>query len=301
VAERELRRKLVLHFGAGLTEQHFLVGNGATDILRMIAQGFILENSEAISCRISFPMYASLTIMFGGIPVSVDPLPNYGYDLDATCEAVTERTSVIWLCSPNNPTGLILSKEALDGLLRRIPEHVLVVIDESYCDFICEPYRPNSLEYVTSGANVILVRSFSKIYGLANLRVGYGIARPELVDYLGYCVLPFNSGAPALQAAAASLDDTEFLKRSCELIRQEREYVSTELKRMGLRCLPSQANFILVIDPPVEVHTIVDSLLRQGIAVRPMAGFGLPNAFRVTLGLHEQNQCFLEALQTILQ
>lgn len=300
IAERDLQRKLVTYHRNGFTEQHVIVGNGATDVLRMIAQAFIFDGGESVVSRVTFPLFALLTTMYGGRTIRVDPRPDYHQDLPAMADAITANTRIVWLCSPNNPTGLVLSQEEVDEFMERLPEQVVVVFDEAYCDYVTDPDYADSLRYVRQGRNVIVVRSFSKSGGLANLRVGYGIASRELIEYLLHVILPFNIGAFATVAAAASLDDHTFRRRSRELVQRERAFLLAQLSEMGLTCLPSQANFLLVVDPPLGAPSLVDALLHQGVIVRPMAGFGLPNAFRVTVGLREQNEQFLAALRAAL-
>jgi len=300
IAEHELRRRLVITHRNGLAEQHFIIGSGATDVLRIVAQAFIFDGGESVTCRVTFPLYALLTTMYGGRTIRVDPRPDYHLDLPAMADAITAQTRVVWLCSPNNPTGLALSQGEVDEFIEQLPEHIVVVFDEAYRDYVTDPDYADSLRYVRQGRNVIVVRSFSKSAGLANLRVGYGIAPPELIQYLLHAVLPFNTGGLAMAAAAASLDDHAFHHRSRELVQRERAFLYARLSEMGLTCLPSQANFLLVIDPPLGAQALVDALLQQGIIVRPMAGFGLPNALRVTVGLREQNERFLAAVRTVL-
>jgi histidinol-phosphate aminotransferase len=299
MAEHELRCRLATFHGNGLTEKHFIVGNGATDVLRMIAQAFIFDGGESIMCSLSFPLFSLLTTMFGGETIRVLPHPDYRVDLDAISAAITDQTRVIWLCSPNNPTGFVLSQGEVDAFMERLPEHVVVVFDEAYWDFVTEWDSADSIRYVHEGRNVIVVRSFSKSGGLANLRVGYGIAGPEIVEYLLHTVLPFNTGEPALAAARASLDDYEFRFRARELIQRERVRLYGRLLEMGLTCLPSEANFLLIVDPPVAAPALVQALLRQAVVVRPMGGFGLPNALRVTVGSPEQNDQFLAAVRMV--
>ncbi len=299
-AERELRRKLVSYHKNDLTEQHFIIGGGATDVLRMIAQAFIFDGGESVMCRVTFPLFALLTTMYGGRSAQVNLCPDYHLDLPAMADAITPQTRVVWLCSPNNPTGLMLRQTEVDEFIEQVPEHVVVVFDEAYCDYVAAPNYADSLRYVHQGRNVIVVRSFSKSAGLANLRVGYGIAHPDLIKYLLHAVLPFNTGALAAVAAAASLDDHAFRRRSKELVQQERDFLFARLSELGLFCLPSQANFLLIVDPPLGVPTLVDALLQQGIIVRPMASFGLPNALRVTIGLPRDNKRFLRAMRMAL-
>lgn len=300
IAESDLRAKLAAYHGNGLTERHFLIGNGATDVLRTIAQAFIFDGGESVMSSVAFPLYRLLTTMFGGKSVRVAPRPDYHQDLAAMAAAVTAETRVVWLCSPNNPTGFVLSQSETDEFMERLPEHVVVVFDEAYHDFVTDPYCADSIRYVQQGRNVVVVHSFSKSGGLANLRIGYGIASPDLIEYLLHAILPFGTGALAAIAAAASLEDRTFRRRSRDLVQQERTFLHTRLTEMGLTCLESQANFVLVLDPPKGVPIVVDALLHQGIIVRPMAGFGLPNAFRVTVGKRAENERFLASLRTIL-
>ncbi len=298
--ENELRRKLAAYHGGRLGAENFIIGNGATDILRMIAQAFISAGGESVTCQVSFPLFALLTTMYGGRSVQVAPCHDYQLDLAAMAEAITPQTRLVWLCSPNNPTGLILKQRAVDEFIEQLPEHIVVVFDEAYVDFVTDAEQVNSLRYVHQGRNVITVRSFSKSAGLAGLRVGYGIARPDLIAYLSRTVLPFNTSALALVAASASLDDHVFLRQSRELVQQERQFLYTRLTEMGLTCLPSQANFVVVLDPPGGAPALVEALLHRGIIIRPMGNFGLPNALRVTVGLREQNRRFLEVVRTVL-
>ena len=181
-----------------------------------------------------------------------------------------------------------------------IPDHVVVVLDESYCDFVADIECTENIQHLNGGRNVVLVRSFSKGCGLAGLRVGYGISHPELVEYLNRAALPFHCGGPVLRAAIAALDDYQFRRKSRELVIREREFLFADLSMMGLNCLPSQANFLLVLEPPRDVSAITDALLERGVIVRPMEAFGMPNAFRVSVGLHEQNVRFLSALREAL-
>ena len=299
LAEAELRQRLAAHHDSGLTHDHFLIGNGATDILRILAQSLIFDGGETVFPRVSFPLYGLLTKMYGGKPVPVEPLPGLGIDLEAMLEAVTGDTRLVWLCSPNNPTGLALEHSSVEAFLDELPEHVAVAIDESYVEFVADASVIDSLAFVRAGRPVIAVRSFSKSAGLANLRVGYAVARPDVIEYLLHAVLPFNTGAPVMRAAMASLEDHDFHRRSRALVAQERAYLTRELAAVGLAPLPSQANFLLVPDVP-NCEAVVQGLLRRGVIVRPMGPFGVPNGFRVSLGLRQDNTCFLAALSEVL-
>jgi len=300
IADRELRRRLADSHGAGFTEKHFIIGNGGTDVLRMIAQAFIFEGGESVMGRVTFPLYGLLTTMFGGTSIKVDPAEGYALDLPAMVKAVGPETRIVWFCSPNNPSGLIIKHGDAEAFLDGLPDHVVAVFDESYCDYVTDREAVNSTHFVVQGRPVIVVRSFSKSSGLANLRVGYGIAHPEIIEYLLHTVLPFGTGGPVLRAATASMDDQDFIDRSRKLVEEERDFLHTRLSDLGLKSHPSQANFILVTDVPGGVKSFAEKMLRTGVIIRPMGAFGEPNGIRVTVGLREQNEQFLKAVAEIL-
>jgi len=297
-AELDLRRALAVHHGLGLTEDQFLIGNGATDVLRILGQSFLFDGGESVFPRISFPLYRLLTTMYGGKSIPIDPLPGLGIDLEAMAEAVTPQTRIVWLCSPNNPTGLALEHRAVEVFLDSLPRHVIVAIDESYIDYVTDRAAVDSLALLRAGRRVVAVRSFSKSAGLANLRVGYGVARPEIIEYMLHAVLPFNTGAPAALAAMASLEDDDYHRRSRALVAQEREFLADGLTAAGLAPLPSQANFLLVPHVP-DGPAFVEAMLRRGVIVRPLQAFGLKDGFRVTVGLREHNQRLLDVLREV--
>ena len=298
LSERELRRGLAAHHG--LSEDNFIIGNGGTDVLRMIAQGFVFDGGNTVMGRVTFPLYRLLTTMFGGESIQVEAGPDLALDLPALARAAGEDTRVVWLCSPNNPTGLTLSQAELDDLLDRLPAHVLLVLDESYHSYVTQPDAVDSLRYVRQGRPVVSVRSFSKSAGLANLRVGYGISAPQIIEYLMHTLLPFNTGGPAMRAAMASLEDHEHARASLELVDRERKFLLAHMSELGLICLPSQANFVLVGDVPGGGQAFADQVLRHGVIVRPLAAFGVPQAVRVSVGTRPENERLLQALAEVL-
>lgn len=300
ITELMLRRKLAARLGPDLSEENVLIGNGGTDMLRVITQAFVFEGGNTIASRVTFPMYHIFTTMFGGTPRLVDPTPDYRHDLAAMAAQIDDDTRLVYLCSPNNPTGDIITQAEVAEFLAHVPDHVIVVFDESYADFVTDPAYPDTLAYVREGVNALVVRSFSKYAGLANLRVGYAIGRAELINYLQRTQWPFHSGAIALAAAMASLDDTAYHKRHREVVLAEQAYLYGMLDELKLKYLPSQSNFVTFIDPPLAPTILAEQLLQQGIIVRPMADFGLPNAIRVTVGSHKENVKFIAALRTIL-
>lgn len=298
--DKHLRRKLAAHLNSGLAESNFVVGNGATDVLRMITQAFVFEGGNTIISRVTFPMYHILTVSFGGTPRVVEATQDYRHDLKAMAALVDDDTRLIYLCSPNNPSGEMITQAAADRFIDSLPEHVVIVMDESYLDFVDDPDCADNILYVLEGRNVFLVRSFSKCAGLANVRVGYGIAPIELADYVRHAQLPFNSGDIALAAATASLEDVTYQQKQRQLVVEGRNYLYDAFEQLNLKYLPSQANFVTLIDPPLEADALAQALMRQGIIVRPLAIFGMPNAIRVSIGLPDENKKVIAALRKAL-
>lgn len=298
VTGRDLRRKLADRLG--VTADHILLGNGGTDVLRIVTQAFVFDGGNTIMSGATFPMYRILTAAFGGTPHIVAPLPGYGHDLDAMLAAIDDNTRLVYLCSPNNPSGDVVSQADADAFMAGVPNHVVVIFDESYCDYVDDPGYADSPAYIRAGRNALTVRSFSKSAGLANLRVGYLVGPLELVHYLRHARLPFHVGDVALAAAAASLDDCDYHRRSREVVLAGRAYLHAAVTDLGLRCLPSQANFITLVDPPLPAPQLVERLLHRGIIVRLMTGFGMANAIRVTVGAPAANEKFIQVLSEVL-
>jgi len=300
IDERDLRRKLAAVHGPGLDEENFVTGNGGTDVLHRITQAFVFEGGNTVMSRATFPMYRISTTAFGGEVRQVDPTPDHCHDLGAMLSQIDADTRIIYLCSPNNPTGNIISQAEADEFMNRVPEHVVVVFDESYYDFVTDVDYADSLAYVREGRNVLTMRSFSKSAGLANLRVGYAIGPTSLTNYVRRTQLPFHTSSVALAAAAASLDDKVFQARSIEAVVTGREYLYNSLRDMGLCSLPSQANFVVIIDPPLAPEALTEALLQRGFIVRAMPAFGMPNAVRISVGTARENEMCVDALRSIL-
>jgi len=299
--EKTLRAKLGSTIDPTFTEKNILIGNGGCDVLRMVTQAFMSEGGVTVTASATFPMFAILTTMFGGRTVEVPNKPDYGIDLSAILQSITSDTRLVFLCTPNNPTGAIITQREADTFMTEAPDHIMVVFDESYGDFTTDPEHVNSITYIKQGLNVVAVRSFSKKAGLANLRVGYAIGRPEIIEYLHHAQMPFNTGSISLAAAAASLDDRDYQQRCTQHMLEERAYLYAALDTLDLRYLRSEANFILIVNLPMSAQTLVEAMLRKGIIIRWAGTMGLPDAIRVTLGTREQNEQFVAALKAVLK
>jgi histidinol-phosphate aminotransferase len=300
VVDRELRCNMATRLGPGLDQYNIVLGNGGTDVLRMITQAFVFDGGNTIMSRATFPMYRILTTTFGGTVRFVEMRHDYRHDLDATVDLIDDDTRIVFLCSPNNPTGRIITQAEADAFMAQVPAHVIVVFDEAYYDYVTDPEYANSVAYIKEGRNVLSVRSFSKTAGLANMRVGYLVGPAELADYICHTRLPFHIGDIALASASASLDDEVYRVRHLKTMLEGRAFLESAMREMKLNCLSSQANFVTFINPPLEPDTLVEGLLRRGIIVRGMAPFGMANAVRVSVGSPDDNQKFIEALQQVL-
>ncbi len=304
VADKRLRQKLAVFYnardGAAFDENSFLTGNGLGDVLRMIAHAFLFDGGEAIYCDPTFPLYSIFAKMLGAVAVAV-PHANFRYNLRAIAETITERTRVVFICNPNNPTGTVVTRDEVAAFMRRVPESVVVVFDESYCDFVDDPKYSNAIDYVKEGHdNVLALRGFSKIYGMANLRIGYAVGTRAMIEYLAHAQIVFNTGDPILRAAAAALDDQAHVQATRQLITREREFVQRGFAELDLSYVPSQTNFVLLTDLPRDVQVINEGMLQRGVIIRPMGGFGMPHAIRVTIGTREQNEKMQQAMKEVL-
>lgn len=290
-----LKQKLAERLG--VTPAHLVLGNGSNEILEMIGHALLSAEAEVVVSQYCFAVYPIVTALFGARLVTV-PARQYGHDLDAMLAAVTPATRVVFVANPNNPTGTIVPREALRSFLDRIPENVLVAMDEAYIEFLQDP--PDFVEDLRHGlrTNLILLRTFSKIYGLAGLRLGYGIAHPEVIAQFEKIRQPFNINLLAQTAAITALDDQAHADRTRKVNRQGLRLYAREFKRMGLEFVPSAANFILV--RVGHAGAVFQELQRLGVIVRPMGGYELPEWIRISVGTAAQNKRCLEALRQVL-
>lgn len=274
------------------------LGNGSNDILELVARTFVAAGDEVIYSQHAFAVYALATQAVGAVGVEV-PAKNYGHDLNAMAQAVTVKTRVIFIANPNNPTGTWFEEDAFSQFMQQIPAQVLVVLDEAYVEYFPENF--NSLKFLSQYPNLLISRTMSKAYGLASLRVGFGMASSEVTNLLNRVRQPFNVSSFALAAAVAALKDTDFIEQSRALNLQGMVQLEQGFAQLGLNWIASRANFILV-DIQRNGAQVFDALLKQGVIVRPVGGgYGMPNHIRVSIGLQKENSRFLQALTQVLQ
>jgi histidinol-phosphate aminotransferase len=280
----------------GVRFEEVAVGSGADGVIDGISQAVLDPGDHVVCGWPSFPSYVIYALKLGATPVRV-PVHEHRYDLGALLAAVTPRTKLVYICHPNNPTGTKNTRAELDEYFARVPGHVLTVLDQAYFEYIDDPdYADGVEEYFKSGHRVIVVRTFSKIYGLAGLRVGYGVAAAELVTELGKTRRAFDLTTPAQEAALASLDDADELRRRREANAHGRAELEQLLRDAGYDVVgPAFGNF-LYVDVGEDAQSLFDALLRQGVIVRPLAGFGAPTAIRVTVGTPEEHAFLADAL-----
>jgi histidinol-phosphate aminotransferase len=281
----------------GLSPSQLIFGNGSDEVLDLLVRALVPPGGEVISTTHTFLMYGLLTQAVGGVFRTV-PLKDMAVDLAAVAQAVTDNTRLILLNSPNNPTGTVFSRDAWERFLAALPSPVTVVLDEAYIDF-ADPDVPHSLEYVSEERPLVGLRTFSKSYGLAGLRVGYGFGPSELMDYLNRLRLPFNINRLAQAGARAALGDVEFLERTKEVVRTGRTFLEEGLTRLGLTFVPSQANFLLIYLGR-SGRAVYEAMLQEGVIIRAMDAYGYPEHIRVNVGLPQENERFLTALKKVL-
>jgi histidinol-phosphate aminotransferase len=293
----ELKRKLSQKYDQPVDT--VLVGNGSDEILKLIAETFLNPGDEVILPQPTFSEYQFSATVMDGVCLSV-PLRDFTLDLPAMLEAITQRTKILFICNPNNPTGTIVTQEQLDRFMEEIPDHVLVVFDEAYSEYADSNDFISGLKYLQQGKNVVVCHTFSKIYGLAALRIGYAFTTVEIADAVKRVTEPFNVNLLAQKAAFAALDDSEHLQASRELNWQGKKYLYQQFDAMGLKYVPTQANFIL-LDTGKDCRQVFQRLLQLGVIVRTGDIFGYPTYLRVTVGTAEENTRFIHSLQSVLE
>ena len=288
----DLKSALANRYGFGM--ERIVLGNGSNDVLDLIARVYLAPGRSAVLSQYAFSVYPLATISAGAEPIVVPAAADFGHDLDAMRAAVRPDTRLIWIANPNNPTGSFLAYEELRRFLRQVPSDVVVVLDETYNEYIPPSEHVDTSAWLAEFPNLVITRTFSKIYGLAGLRIGYGLASAEIADLMNRVRQPFNCNNLAIAAATAALGDEEFVARSYALNRSGMEQVCAGLKRLGFEFIPSHGNFIAF--KAGDAASVNDKLLRQGVIVRPLAGYQMKEWLRVTIGSETENARFLDAL-----
>ncbi|MEM7335700.1 MAG: histidinol-phosphate transaminase [Chloroflexota bacterium] len=300
-SDETLREQLANYVKQGVDKTQFFTGNGGCDVLALIAQGFLREGDEAIVCPPTFPIYEITIKQMGARPVHAARKADFSYDVEAILTAVTPKTRLLYLCSPNNPTGNVLTQTEFDHLMDRLPSNIVVVADEVYWQFNTNEQMADSLAYVNQGYPIIVVHSFSKLFGLAGLRLGYAITTPQIADYLARGKRPFHINHLTLTAAHAALDDQEMIERVTAVTIAERTKMFQALTDMdGITAFPSESNFVL-FKPERDSQQLTDALMQDGMIIRELSKFYLPGYCRVSIGLPEENERFLQLLQKHLR
>ena len=280
-----------------LTSDQITLGNGSNDVLELLARTFVSSNDEVIFSQYAFAVYPLVTQAIGAKAV-IAPASDFGHDLDAMTTLISEKTKLIFIANPNNPTGTALAPKQVETFLKQVPESVIVVLDEAYVEYTTQQF--NTVTWLASYPNLVITRTFSKAYGLAALRVGYSLSSPEIADCLNRIRQPFNVNSLALAAAVAALADKDYIEQSRQLNEAGLKQFVTGFEQLGLTYILSKGNFITV-DVKRNADTIYQSLLQQGVIVRPIANYGLPQHLRISVGLGEENQRCLDALAMALE
>ncbi|WP_290651825.1 histidinol-phosphate transaminase [Aquisalimonas sp.] len=296
-----LKQALAAHHG--VAPETITLGNGSNDVLALVASTFLGPGREAVFSEHAFAVYAIVTRAVGATArVAPAQAPGrampYGHDVDGMRALVSDKTRVVFVANPNNPTGTWLERAELEEFLRALPGHVIAVVDEAYCEYSEDPRQPDALQWLNALPNLVVTRTFSKVHGLAGLRVGYSLAHPAVADLFNRVRQPFNVSACAQAAAEAAIADNAYVRDSVAMNNEQRVWLRAELEGLGLEVLPSSANFLCV--RVGDADAVYAGLLRAGVIVRPIAGYGLPEWIRVTVGLPQENQRFVGALAALV-
>ncbi len=291
-----LKQALAAHHR--VTPESITLGNGSNDVLELITRGFVTSDNEVVFSQHAFAVYPLVTQAVGARAV-VTPAKNFGHDLGAMAAAITPKTRVVFIANPNNPTGTWLPAKAIASFLASVPEQVLVVVDEAYFEYVDEPTYETFIPRIGKHRNLIVTRTFSKAYGLAGLRVGYSVSDPQVADVLNRVRQPFNVNAVALAAAEAALGDRAHLEKSVKVNRSGMKKLAAAFDQMGIEHIPSAGNFIAAHMPRPGAEIFSD-LLKEGVIVRPIAEYEMPDFIRVTVGTDYENDRFIEALRKVI-
>ncbi len=279
----------------GVNEDQILLGNGSNEIINMIAYTYLTEKDSAVMATPSFVIYPLATQYVGAESIQV-PLKEYRHDLNKMARVITENTKIVFIANPNNPTGTTNTDEEFAEFIKSVPDGVLVVVDEANYEYVTADNYPDSLNCLRQGKDIIILRTFSKIYGLAGLRIGYGISQKEIITELNKVRAPFNTNSLAQSAALGALEDTEHVQKSSTVNEEGKTFLYRELSHLGIEYVPTEANFMYLITGNMQAGEVFDKLLKKGVIVRPLGD----DTIRLTIGLPEENRKFITALKEIM-
>lgn len=291
-----LREKLAA--GLKVAPGNIIVGNGSNEIIELLLKAFLNEGEEVLMSRPDFLIYKLASLQENGVPIEI-PLKNFTCDMEAIKKRITPKTKLIFIANPNNPVGSYVSKKSLEDFLKILPGNLILALDEAYFEFADEKDYPNGLDYLNKFDNLIVLRTFSKAYGLAGLRVGYAVSNPFIIDCLNRARQPFNVNYLAQTAALAALYDGDFLEKTLTTVREQKKYLYSKFQEMNLEFIKSATNFIL-FNCRQEGKDVFNKLLKQGVIVREMKAYGLNEWIRVTVGKPSENRKFIRALKKVL-
>jgi histidinol-phosphate aminotransferase len=300
-SDLRLREAVAETLGRGIIAEHIYTACSGFEVLEFVARGFLSEGDEAIVSSPTFTVVYDRIVTMQGAKIVDVPLDSetFAYDVDAVIEAITEKTKLIFVTNPNNPTGTIIPAEKMAKLMQALPEHVLVVADEVYFQFVDDPGYPDSLQYVLDDKNILIVHSFSKSYGLAGLRMGYGIAKPQTANYLAAMQRGYHMNAVSIAAGIAACQDQDHIRTVVDYITKEKVWLQEQFDRLDIRYWPSQTNFFL-IETTIPAVEVTEKMKQRGVLVQPQVHLNLPYHIRASLSLHEGNIRFIDALEAIL-
>jgi histidinol-phosphate aminotransferase len=293
-----LKSKLSARYGVSMDQ--IVLGNGSDEVIMFLGEVFVGPGDESVMPAPSFPVYKTAALLMGGKPVEVSTTSDGFLDLEKMVASITPRTKLFVLCNPNNPTGAMVDRKGSEYVMKNVPPHVLVVVDEAYAEYVEDPEYGEVLPYLEQGRNVAILHTFSKIYGLAGLRVGFGLMPAYAAALLNRVRLSFNQNAIAQEAAIAALDDQGHVLRSRGVNNQGKEFLSRSFASMGFKVYPTWGNFIM-IDTGKDCLMLFQALLKRGIIVRPTAAWGIMTALRITIGTQEENEVLAEALKEAIK
>ncbi|MBW2283341.1 MAG: histidinol-phosphate transaminase [Deltaproteobacteria bacterium] len=291
-----LKTRLSRHYGIPL--ERIILGNGSNELIELAVRAFLSEGDDAVQHFPAFLVYEKVVTGAGGHMISV-PISDFRIDLQELGQALTPRTRIVFITNPNNPTGSVLSKEALAAFLKEVPDDLIVLLDEAYIEFVTDPAAARGLDLFDAHPLLFVVRTFSKLYGLAGLRIGYGFGSADVIDYMNRVRQPFNVNSLAQAAAIGALDDEEFVSDTLRIVKEGLDYLCARLVEMGLDAVPTQTNFFL-IRVPHGGKRVYRAMLKEGVIIRAMDGYGLPDYIRINAGLPEENERFIKALKKVL-